>query len=70
MNYRFGFQELHDRLQNSQFSLKQNKSVIVIIIIIIIIIIITFTLIAPFPLLSNGALQQQLFNNLFHLMSV
>ena len=29
--------------------------------------IMTFTFMAPFPLLSNGALQQQLFNNLFHL---
>ena len=26
--------------------------------------IMTFTFIAPFPLLSNGALQQQLFNSL------
>ena len=34
--------------------------VVIIVFLIVIIIMITFTFIAPFPLLSNGALQQQL----------
>ena len=46
-------------LYEHQFKI-QHPSFNILIIIIIIIIIITFTSKAPFPLLSNGALQQQL----------
>ena len=42
------------------FKIQHPRFNILIIIIIIILIIITFTSKAPFPLLSNGALQQQL----------